>query len=46
VLPDPIVPLVAIFVAVPTALALANLVAALPGLAAARTQPAIILRSE
>jgi hypothetical protein len=46
VLPDPVVPLVAIFVAVPAALALANLVAALPGLAAARTQPAIILRSE
>jgi len=46
VLPDPVVPLVAIFVAVPSALILANLIAALPGRAAARTQPAIILRSE
>jgi predicted lysophospholipase L1 biosynthesis ABC-type transport system permease subunit len=46
VLPDPVVPLAAIFVAVPTALALANLVAALPGRAAARTQPATVLRDE
>jgi hypothetical protein len=46
VLPDTVVPLVAIFVAVPIALIVANLIAALPGRAAARTQPAIILRSE
>jgi hypothetical protein len=46
VLPDPVVPLPAVLVAVPAALVLANLVAALPGRAAARTQPAIVLRSE
>jgi ABC-type lipoprotein release transport system permease subunit len=46
VLPEPVVPLVAILLAVPGALVLANLVAAFPGWAAARTHPAIILRSE
>ncbi len=46
VLPEPVVPLAAIFIAVPSALALANVVAALPGRAAARTQPATVLRSE
>jgi len=46
VLPDPVVPLLAIFIAVPTALILVNVVAALPGRAAARTQPATVLRSE
>ena len=46
VLPDPVVPLAAIFVAIPTALALANLLAVLPGRAAARTQPATVLRGE
>jgi hypothetical protein len=46
VLPDPVVPLAAILVAVPTALALANLVAVLPGRAAARTLPATVLRGE
>jgi hypothetical protein len=46
VLPAPVLPLVVIFIAVPAALALANLAAALPGRAAARTQPAIVLRSE
>jgi predicted lysophospholipase L1 biosynthesis ABC-type transport system permease subunit len=46
VLPAPVVPLVVIFLAVPAALFLANVVAALPGRAAARTQPAIVLRSE
>jgi hypothetical protein len=46
VLPHSVVPLVVIFIAVPGALFLANLVAALPGRAAARTQPAIVLRSE
>jgi hypothetical protein len=46
VLPVPVVPLVLILVAVPAALFLAVVVAALPGRAAARTQPAIVLRSE
>jgi hypothetical protein len=46
VLPEPVVPLVAIFVAVPGALVVANLAAALPGRAAARTHPATVLRSE
>jgi hypothetical protein len=46
VLPDPAVPMVAIFIAIPAALILANLVAAFPGRTAARTQPAIAFRSE
>jgi hypothetical protein len=46
VLPDPAVPMVAIFVAIPAALILANLVAAFPGRTAARSQPATALRSE
>jgi hypothetical protein len=46
VLPHPVVPPRAIFIAVPAALLLANLVAALPGRAAARTQPALLLRTE
>jgi hypothetical protein len=46
VLPDPVVPAVAIFIAVPAALLVANVIAALPGQAAARTQPASLLRSE
>jgi hypothetical protein len=46
VLPEPVVPLVAIFVAVPAALVVANLVAALPGRAAACTHAATVLRSE
>jgi hypothetical protein len=46
VLPEPVVPLVAIFVAVPGALVVANLVAALPGRAAACTHAATVLRSE
>jgi FtsX-like permease family len=46
VLPEPAVQPVAIFIAIPGALALANLVAALPGQAAARTQAAAVLRSE
>jgi hypothetical protein len=46
VLPDPVVPLATILIAIPGALALANLLAAVPGLAAARTQPATVLRSE
>ena len=46
VLPQPVIPLAAIFIAIPSALALANLVAALPARAAARTPPARVLRSE
>jgi len=46
VLPEPAVPLVTIFIAVPGAFALANLVAAIPARAAARMQSATALRSE
>jgi hypothetical protein len=46
VVPDPVVPLLAVLVAVPAALVLANVVAALPGRTAARMQPARLLRSE
>jgi putative ABC transport system permease protein len=46
VLPAPVVPVVALLVAAPAALVLANLIAAIPGRAAARTQAAVVLRSE
>src|SRR5262249_38062989 len=46
VLPEPVLQPAAILIAIPGALALANLIAALPGQAAARTQPASVLRSE
>jgi len=46
VLPEPAIQPVTIIIAILAALALANLVAALPGQAAARTQPASMLRSE
>jgi ABC-type antimicrobial peptide transport system permease subunit len=46
VLPVPVVPLLALVVTVPSALVLANLIAALPGRSAARTHAALILRSE
>jgi len=46
VLPEPAVPLTTIFIAIPAALALANLIAAAPARAAARTQPAAVLRAE
>jgi putative ABC transport system permease protein len=46
VLPEPALQPVAILIAIPGALALANLIAALPGQAAARTRPASVLRSE
>jgi hypothetical protein len=46
VLPEPAVPLAAILIAIPAALAVANLIAAAPGQAAARTQPAAVLRTE
>jgi FtsX-like permease family len=46
VLPEPAIPLTAILIAIPAALALANLIAAAPARAAARTRPATILRTE
>jgi putative ABC transport system permease protein len=46
VLPEPALPLTTIVIAIPAALALANLIAAAPGRAAARTQPATVLRTE
>ena len=46
VLPEPAVPVAAIFIAIPGALVLANLIAAAPGRAAARTQSAAGLRTE
>jgi hypothetical protein len=46
VLPEPAVPLTTICIAIPAALALANLIAAAPARAAARTQPATVLRTE
>lgn len=46
VLPEPAVPLAAILIAIPGALAIANLIAAAPARAAGRTQPATVLRAE
>jgi FtsX-like permease family len=46
VLPEPAVPLTTVFIAIPAALALANLIAAAPARAAARTQPGAVLRTE
>jgi hypothetical protein len=46
VLPEPAVPLTTIFMAIPAALVLANLIAAVPARAAARTQSATVLRTE
>jgi hypothetical protein len=46
VVAEPAVPVVAILVAVPVSLVVANLVAAIPGRAAARTPAALVLRSE
>ena len=46
VLPDPVVPLLAILIAGPSALLLANLIAVLPGRSAARTRAALLLRNE
>jgi hypothetical protein len=41
-----VVPMVGVLIAIPASLALANLIAAIPGQAAARTQAATVLRSE
>jgi hypothetical protein len=46
VLPEPVIPLTTIIITIPAALVLANLIATAPGQAAARTQPAAILRTE
>ena len=46
VLPVPAVPLTTIFIAIPAALVLANLIAAVPARAAARIQSATVLRTE
>jgi hypothetical protein len=46
VLPEPAIPLTAIVIAIPAALVVANLIAAAPGQAAARTPPAAVLRTE
>jgi hypothetical protein len=46
VLPEPAVPLATIVIAIPAALALANLIAAAPARAAAHTQSATVLRTE
>jgi predicted lysophospholipase L1 biosynthesis ABC-type transport system permease subunit len=46
VIPEPALAVVASLVAVPAALLLANLVAAIPGRLAARTRPAQVLRTE
>jgi hypothetical protein len=46
VLPEPAVPLTAIIIAIPAALVVANLIAAVPGQAAARIPPAAVLRTE
>jgi ABC-type lipoprotein release transport system permease subunit len=46
VVPEPINPWLAIAILVPVAVLVANLVAAIPAAVAARTKPAIVLRSE
>jgi FtsX-like permease family len=46
VVPAPVVPVAAILLIVPAALLLANLIAAIPGRMASRTQPALALRAE
>ena len=44
--PEPAVPLVLLIVVVPASLALGNLIAAIPAHGAARTEPALVLRTE
>ncbi|MEX1008511.1 MAG: FtsX-like permease family protein [Acidimicrobiia bacterium] len=46
VVAQPVVPMVVVLAIVPAAILLANLIAALPARAAARTRPAVVLRSE
>jgi putative ABC transport system permease protein len=44
--PEPAIPLLLIVVVIPAALLLGNLIAAIPARAAARTEPALVLRTE
>ena len=44
--PDPVLPLALLLAILPGAIVLANIIAALPGRSAARTRPALILRTE
>jgi ABC-type antimicrobial peptide transport system permease subunit len=46
VVPAPVTPVGVTVLVVPAAILLANLIAALPGWSAARTQPAVVLRAE
>jgi len=46
VLPEPVVPLAPVLLAVPIAVLVANLLAAVPAFAAARMSPAVVLRAE
>jgi len=46
VVPDTLSPIVAMLILIPAALVVANLIAAYPGRAAARVQPALVLRAE
>jgi hypothetical protein len=43
---DPAVPVVALLIAAPATLLVANAVAVVPGRIAARTRPAVVLRAE
>ena len=46
IVPQPVVPAFAILAVVPATVVVANVLAAIPGRAAARTRPALVLRSE
>jgi ABC-type lipoprotein release transport system permease subunit len=46
VVPEPVLALIPALLAIPVALVLANLVAAIPGRLAARTRPSVVLRTE
>jgi len=46
VVPQARIPLLAVLIVIPAALVLANLVGVLPARSAARTQPAMVLRTE
>jgi hypothetical protein len=44
--PQPIVPMFSVLLTIPIAIALANIIASIPARAAARTEPAVVLRAE
>jgi ABC-type lipoprotein release transport system permease subunit len=44
--PEPVISLLVLIIVIPAALALGNLIAAVPARVAARTQPALVLRTE